>query len=456
MMVALALGRVRTMESFEALMKLLDDGDWRVTVNALRAIQAFSAIDAPAQEKIIKRFSAKLSDENYHIRRTALEMLSRVQFFNRVEAQQNIAPLIASKMNDASSDISQTALRALAQAFPSVALSYLYAWNQNGGNNAAALEAIGIIAQTEKQIRPELSEQLKLNVKNKDVKTAAAAVQGLGIYWKLAPNDSTYETALLDALAFHAEKQNSAAVQYALESLADTAFVKPRYASIFLNALSLFKSADNAETVLALLDALIQTKEKSAANEAQKLLNDENNAVRQKAARAIEKLTGEAPLVNAISKPATPPDLTKLNGLTKNPIAVLSTKYGDIEIELFLKEATFTVLNFMGLAEKIFFDGLIFHRVVSNFVVQGGDPKGDGTGGSTNTIRSEFTHRRYERGALGMASAGKDTESSQWFVMHASHPHLDGRYTLFGKVVRGMKAMDKLEQGDKMITVRFK
>jgi cyclophilin family peptidyl-prolyl cis-trans isomerase len=93
---------------------------------------------------------------------------------------------------------------------------------------------------------------------------------------------------------------------------------------------------------------------------------------------------------------------------------------------------------------------------VSNFVVQGGDPKGDGTGGAEQTIRSEFSPRSFERGMLGMASAGKDTESSQWFVMHSHQPHLDGRYTLFGKVLRGMSVVDKIEQGDVIQSIAIK
>ncbi|KER10457.1 MAG: hypothetical protein HY22_04390 [[Candidatus Thermochlorobacteriaceae] bacterium GBChlB] len=140
----------------------------------------------------------------------------------------------------------------------------------------------------------------------------------------------------------------------------------------------------------------------------------------------------------------------------KNPTAILNTTKGEIELDLFINEATYTVKSFVELVEKNFYDGLPFHRVVSSFVIQGGDPRGDGTGGPPYSIRSEFTRRRYERGILGMASAGKDTEGSQFFIMHAHHPHLDGRYTVFGKVVRGIDVVDKIEIGDKILSVKIR
>jgi cyclophilin family peptidyl-prolyl cis-trans isomerase len=85
--------------------------------------------------------------------------------------------------------------------------------------------------------------------------------------------------------------------------------------------------------------------------------------------------------------------------------------------------------------------------------VQGGDPRGDGTGGPPWTQRSEFSSLSFERGMLGIASSGKDTEGSQFFIMHSHHPHLDGRYTIFGQVLRGMDVADRLEIGDKVLSI---
>ena len=109
-----------------------------------------------------------------------------------------------------------------------------------------------------------------------------------------------------------------------------------------------------------------------------------------------------------------------------------------------------TSLNFIDLTERGFFNGKNFHRVVPNFVIQGGCPRGDGYGSLNYNIRSEFNDRTeyHEAGCVGMASAGPHTESTQWFVTHSSTPHLDGRYTLFGKVTAGMDVVNQIQQSD--------
>lgn len=134
--------------------------------------------------------------------------------------------------------------------------------------------------------------------------------------------------------------------------------------------------------------------------------------------------------------------------------AVISTSHGDIEVDLYGDDAIQTVDNFIKLARAKFYDGLTFHRVVPNFVVQGGDPRGDGWGDAGYNIRSEFNHFPFDEGVLGIAHAGKDTGGSQFFITHSPQPHLDGRYTVFGKVRRGMDVVNKIDQGDKM-TVRI-
>ena len=111
-------------------------------------------------------------------------------------------------------------------------------------------------------------------------------------------------------------------------------------------------------------------------------------------------------------------------------------------------DAPFTVWNFMALARSGFFNGLTFHRVVSNFVVQGGDPHGDGAGGPGYTIRDEINQRPYLRGTIGMALDWRDTGGSQFFITHAPQPHLDGRYTVFGDVVNGMDVVDRIQPRD--------
>lgn len=131
----------------------------------------------------------------------------------------------------------------------------------------------------------------------------------------------------------------------------------------------------------------------------------------------------------------------------------IQTEKGMITLQLFVEEAPGSVANFVELVNQQFFDGLYFHRVVPNFVAQGGDKRGDGWGSSDYSIRSEFAPLHYREGYVGMASAGKDTESNQWFITHSPAPHLDGRYTIFAKVVEGMEVVHQLKVGDKIVSV---
>jgi cyclophilin family peptidyl-prolyl cis-trans isomerase/HEAT repeat protein len=133
--------------------------------------------------------------------------------------------------------------------------------------------------------------------------------------------------------------------------------------------------------------------------------------------------------------------------------AVVSTDKGSFTIELLPEDAPLTVDNFVGLARRNYFNGILFHRVVPNFVVQGGDPRGDGNGGPGYQIRCEINMVPYGRGAVGMALSGKDTGGSQWFVTHSPQPHLDGGYTVFGRVVEGMDVVDRIARGDRIRSI---
>jgi len=132
---------------------------------------------------------------------------------------------------------------------------------------------------------------------------------------------------------------------------------------------------------------------------------------------------------------------------------LIKTTKGEITIQLLVNESPGSVASFVKLAKEGFYNGKMFHRVVPNFVAQDGCPRGDGWGSPDFTIRSEFYPRYYNEGAVGMASAGKDTESSQWFITHNPTSHLDGRYTIFANVVEGMEVVHKLEIGDKIISI---
>jgi cyclophilin family peptidyl-prolyl cis-trans isomerase/HEAT repeat protein len=174
------------------------------------------------------------------------------------------------------------------------------------------------------------------------------------------------------------------------------------------------------------------------------------DALRELAGRPFaDSLERKVPARNA--QPASyPPDFAEPPRVKG---AVLHTTAGDIEWAFYREEAPQTVRNFVRLAERRYFDGLVVHRVVPNFVIQDGDPTGTGSGGPGYTIRCEYNRLRYGRYMVGMALSGKDTGGSQWFITHSPQPHLNGRYTIFAHVVRGMDVVWKIVQGDRVTKV---
>ncbi|MBP8001676.1 MAG: peptidylprolyl isomerase [Chloroflexi bacterium] len=136
-------------------------------------------------------------------------------------------------------------------------------------------------------------------------------------------------------------------------------------------------------------------------------------------------------------------------------LITMETSKGVIEIQLFPQYAPKTVNNFVFLTREGFYDGVVFHRVISNFVIQGGDPTGTGTGGPGYRFEDEFRGNplRHETGFLSMANAGPGTNGSQFFITHSPQPHLDNRHTVFGKVTKGMDVVNAIRQGDKMVKV---
>lgn len=140
--------------------------------------------------------------------------------------------------------------------------------------------------------------------------------------------------------------------------------------------------------------------------------------------------------------------------MNNNPIVTFEMKDGDkFYVELYPEVAPNTVNNFISLINKGFYNGLCFHRVIEDFMIQGGDPKGNGTGGPGYTIRGEFTKNgfknnlKHKRGVISMArSMMPNSAGSQFFIMHADAPHLDGRYAAFGQVIDGMDVIDKIAE----------
>lgn len=148
--------------------------------------------------------------------------------------------------------------------------------------------------------------------------------------------------------------------------------------------------------------------------------------------------------------------LNQETGLSEQTVTI-NTDYGDIKFKFYSKDAPNTSARIAELIQEGFYNGLTFHRVIPGFVAQGGDPLGNGTGGSGKKQKAEFNQRKHLLGTVSMArSADPDSADSQFYICLGPQPHLDGQYTVFGQVVEGIEAVQKLKVGDKMNSVTLK
>ena len=161
------------------------------------------------------------------------------------------------------------------------------------------------------------------------------------------------------------------------------------------------------------------------------------------------------PHAGVLAEPPTQEDAEAVKG--QELYAVFETTKGQIIIELFTEDTPLTVANFKNLADAEFYDGITFHRVIADFMIQGGDPEGRGTGGPGYKFADEKSALKLKHdgpGILSMANAGKNTNGSQFFITHKATPWLDGKHAVFGKVIEGMNVVNDIRQGDVMQTVR--
>lgn len=213
------------------------------------------------------------------------------------------------------------------------------------------------------------------------------------------------------------------------------------------------------DAALSIIDSLGKQKTDTANDQLKEALKSGDPLIRRRAAAALKAGNGGdfSAQIGTVHSRNTDADYRRaLSRIGKTVRAVVTTSKGSFTIEFLPEAAPLTVDNFVQLAQRNYYRNVTIHRVVPNFVIQDGDPRGDGNGGPGYQIRCEINEVPYDRAAVGMALSGKDTGGSQWFVTHSPQPHLDGGYTVFGRVIAGMDVVDKIVRGDviQSITIR--
>lgn len=475
-----ALGRLKnnlflmySLESFDS------EKDWRVKVNMLNSFGNFELDSVPElTDQLLLELGNGIGDDNEHISLTALTVLGKMfsdlkstknkdagyksdflkrQFLYSLDSVENLSWRIRAALANSMSlvfrdDVKDELLKRFSASedydFKSGIISCF--GNFSNGN-------------VYKEVRDSISKDvMRYNLKNPGT---GGDIIGSPDLAKLYRAFTGMLSELDDKIS--SEERNTVRLIYSeFISSKDplivdnclTALKKPLYAEYAdeTNSVIAFDYREctypkDLDVMLAFIDAMGEMKNTKAVEILEMNLSSDNYEIGKFSAEALKKITGKDYIYTSL--PRYDEEGIYNNNFLKNTHVTLKTSKGDIKIELLPEVAPFTVLNFLKLSRNNFYDGTVFHRVVSNFVIQGGDPTGTGFGGPGYSIRSEFSPVTFERGIVGMASSGKDTEGSQFFITHSSAPHLDGRYTVFGKVTEGMDVADKIMIGDTLIDV---
>lgn len=455
-------------ESFNA------EKDWRVKVNMLNSLTNFKLDSLPdLMIQLLSVLGDAISNENEHVSLTAINVLGKL-FANLKNSSNSIAKSQAGKLKEEfifglnsfdniSWRIKSELANSMALVFKDEVKEDLFRAFRNTTDydlKAGIVKAFGNFddGMVYKEVRDELSKDVQnYNIKNPNTSGALIGSNDLAKLYRGFVEmlnalddkvDSENQNTIRLIFTEFVGSKDPVIVNTSLEALKDSLYLnntgETNSVIVFdYNELDYYKDHDVMQTFI---DAMGELKIPGAAELLEKNLNSDNFDLANASAKSLEKITGKKYDFNV--KPRTDFDWEYLDGLSQRTVVNVKTNKGNIKIELLPDVAPFTVMNFLKLSEKDYYDGTIFHRVVSNFVIQGGDPTATGYGGPGYSIRSEFSNLPYERGMVGMASSGKDTEGSQFFITHSAAPHLDGKYTIFGKVTEGMDVVDKIMIGD--------
>jgi|RhiMethySRZTD1v2_1073278.scaffolds.fasta_scaffold00306_10 cyclophilin family peptidyl-prolyl cis-trans isomerase/HEAT repeat protein len=370
----------------------------------------------------------------------------------RVEAMNALGALVTTEhvellldlVSNSVPGIRSAALQALARVDPDTFLTALASLDadREWSVRVAVATALGTLPAARSLPR------LTLMLQDPDQKVVPAVLSALA-----SSKATGVERILLDRLSSQDLSVRAAAAN-ALADLKVAAAVQP-----LADAYRRSASEDSYTARAAALGALARLDPAAARPVLMEALKDRDWAVRVRSLALLkeQKVTDQDVVRPATAgRSVTDPQWQALVAPRFSPHAFIDTDKGTIELELAVIDAPVTVGNFIALARKGFFRNVAIHRVVPDFVVQDGDPRGDGEGGPGYTIRDELNELPYLRGTVGMALDWEDTGGSQFFITHSPQPHLDARYTVFGRVVNGMDVVDQLVQWDVIRNVRIR
>jgi cyclophilin family peptidyl-prolyl cis-trans isomerase/HEAT repeat protein len=436
---ARALGVSKDALAVEPLLKALQDKIEHVQVNAVRALAAIG--DRRAVEPLIEL--AKLSDPKATLHRRRPPsfnlMLECVVALGTLKDERALPFLRELRMREGAGaypelEIAMGRFGAAAYFSPSEDLL-----NQ-GANNPKSLANL---AQGIGEAGSELGKELLLALWMANYLESPAQPQILRSLARLKPVSLPF---ILREAVRHKDVFVRATAAALIEEM-----VEENNLNVLVRALAESKDDKANDAKLVILTALSKYKSEKAIEAIKTSLDDRDHLVRRHAVDLLRQM-GAGDFSDRIGIVQTGHDKLFYQRVAarqnKKITATIHTAKGRIKLELFPQDAPGAVDSFITLARKGFFNNLTFHRVVPNFVIQGGDPRGDGEGGPGYQIRCEINQRPYTRGAVGMALSGKDTGGSQFFITHSPQPHLDGGYTVFGQVTSGMEVVDRIARGD--------
>lgn len=442
----------------DLLQRMADrDADWRVRVNAFKALGQSSWT---GNAGVISTFRRAFFDANPHVAVTALSVFPSIGVTERdtsgeaIETLRQIASIAENSSGGYSWQLQAEAAAALAKIDGRIPRALLAV----PGTVRTRLRARLLLAAGESG-DPSAEALLGSAVEGTDPLIAAAGLEGLRTLALKKPGDAHLRDSVWGAAVRSVRVHDMAIVSTAASVLEDSLFRRSASVEPLIAALRNLRPPGDTETMQDVIHALGEMRDGRAVAPLTDCLRSMDHAVAVAAAEALKRITGSdySGKITRNPEPVTADmDLSFLRALPPVVNVRLETSRGDIRIELNREIAPFTTMSIVKLSrQRGFFRGLTFHRVVPNFVIQGGDPRGDGWGGPGYSLRSEFSTERFGTGTVGIASAGKDTEGSQFFITHSPQPHLDGRYTIVGRVVEGMDVVDQIQVDDRIFDVRI-